>query len=180
MALTVKVDPGTHTIRITKSGYFPIKFSVTTEAGKTYNISRTLIPTNAVTITKAEIKPSEPKVGDTVDLEWGARNNAGAPVRARIKVTFNGQTKTSSEITVSAGSTAGGVIKLGSFTSAKSVSVTVEAQVYVSEHENGAGWYTTDTKTITFTVSERKATITITTSPSGAAVYIDGVYKGTT
>ena len=180
MALTVKVDPGKHTIRITKSGYFPVKFDVTVEAGEICNISTTLIPTNAATLIDIKIRPSEPKVGDTVDLEWSIKNNASEPIRARVRATFNGTTKTSSETTVSAGSIAGGTIRLGTFTSAKTVSVTVEAQVYVINHEKGAGWYTTDRKTITFTVKERKATITITTSPSGASVYIDGRYVGKT
>ena len=180
MALTVEVEPGTHTIKITKNGYFPIKFSVTTEAGKTYNISKTLLPTNAITIINLEIRPSKPKVGDTVYLDWTIKNNTDAPITGKVKATFNSNEKTTPEIPLSAGRSVSGSTTLGSFTSAGTITATVEALVYVEEHENGAGWYTTDKKTITFTVIESKATITISTTPSGAAVYIDGVYKGTT
>jgi len=180
MALTVKLDPGTHTVEIRKDGYFPIKFSITVEAGKTYNVSKTLLPTNALTITGQSINPSEPKVGDTVTLNVTVRNNANTSVRGRVRVTFGGQTRTSSEFTLAAGSTTNVSINLGTFDTAGSVSLTVEAQVYVSEHSNGAGWYTTDKKTLTFTVVERLATVTITTVPSGADVYVDGEYKGRT
>jgi len=179
MALTVKVDPGKHTIRITKSGYFPIKFDVTVEAGKTYNISKTLIPTDALIIEWTRIDPSEPKIGDRVRLHYSIRNRTNINVRGRIKATFDGQTRTY-EFTLSPNRNIVGSVDLGTFNSVKSVTVIAEAQVYVEEHERGAGWYTTDRKTITFTVKERKATITITTSPSGASVYIDGRYVGTT
>jgi len=178
--LTVKVDPGTHTIELRKDGYFPIKFSVTVEAGKTYNISKTLIPTNAITITSISISPTEPKVGDTVQANITVRNNANTSVKGRVVVSFNGQTKTSSEFTLAAGSQNTVSISLGSFDSAKSVTLDIKAQVYVEEHSSGAGWYVTDEKTYTFTVAERKATITITTTPAGVDVYIDGRYVGKT
>jgi hypothetical protein len=180
MALTVKLDPGKHTVVIRKGGYFPIKFDINVEAGKTYNISKTLIPTNAVTVENIRVSPSDPKVGDTVDLTYSLRNKTNQSLRVRSVVKYNGKTTTTSEVTVSPNSPAGVSVRLGSFDTAGSKTVTIEAQVYVSEHENGAGWYTTDEKTYTFTVGEKTATVTITTVPSGADVYIDGEYKGKT
>jgi len=180
MALTVKVDPGKHTIRITKSGYFPIKFDVTVEAGETYNISRTLIPTNAVTIQKIEITPSNPKKGDKVTVKVTVKNNTNMTLSCRLRVWIVGVTIIGNP-TFSLGAKATHTWT-GTWTADRTGSLRLRAaaDVYVNEHEKGAGYYETDSTYIDFTVSERKATITITTTPSGAAVYIDGVYKGTT
>jgi hypothetical protein len=180
MALTVKLDPGKHTVVIRKDGYFPIKFSITVEAGKTYNISKTLISERAITVENISHTPSDPKVGDDVYLKYSLKNNTIQVLKARSVVKYNGKTITTGEVTLNPGVSAGVSVKLGSFDTAGSKTATIEAQVYVSEHENGAGWYTTDSKTYTFTVGEKTATVTIATVPSGASVYIDGEYVGKT
>ena len=180
MALTVKVDPGKHTIRITKPGYFPIKFDITVEAGKTYNISRTLIPTNAVTIQKVEITPSSPKKGDKITVKVTVKNNTSTTLKCRLRVWIVNVTIIGNP-TFSLGAKAT-YTWTGTWTADRtgSLRLRVAVDVHVEEHENGADYYETDSTYKDFTVSERKATITITTSPSGASVYVDGKYVGTT
>jgi len=177
MALTVKVDPGTHTIKITKNGYFPIKFSVNVGAGETKNISKTLIETNRFAIVGHGFPPSA-YVGDTISASVQVKNNSSVSDKAKVVVYYDGKTAETT-VDLSAGQMKSVWFNI-SFSSTGTKTITIKTFVYVSEHENGAGWYETDSTTHTITIKEKKATLTITTSPSGAAVYIDGKYVGTT
>ena len=185
MTLTVKVSPGKHTIKIAKTGYFPIKFDVDVKAGETKNISKTLIETSIIKISSITHSPNSPKVGDTITL-YVTVENISYNVSPTPKVVVEYDSETVEKEGYSMPKRTGDIPPMEtleldiSFDSAGTKTITIKAFVYVEEHENGAGWYLTDTKTYTITVGETTATLNITTVPSGAAVYIDGVYKGTT
>lgn len=179
MPLTVEVDPGTHTIRIERDGYFTIQFDVTVEAGKTYNISRTLIPENAFTIVSITSTPTEPAEGEEVTLTVTVRNNTGQARDCKVSIT-QPDFDFSQEVTIPnvlPGTTVRGTAKFAAPASGK-YDFKVKAMVYVEEHVDGAGWYVTDEKTFTLEVSPKKATIVITTTPPGARIFVDGNFVG--
>ena len=180
MALEVKVDPGTHEIRLEKSGYFPRKFNVTVSAGETKNISRTMIPTNACTIQSVSFNPSAPKVGDSVTATIAVRNNTDVFVKVSVhlKIPDLGVDK----VQISGITAKETHYFYPSFTASKagSYSYTVIVKIYVEEHPDGTGYYQTDKREGTLSVSEEKATLVISTTPSGVSVYVDGQYKGVT
>jgi len=180
MALEVEVDPGTHEIKLEKTGYFPRKFNVTVSAGETKNINRTMIPTNACTIQSVSFNPSAPKVGDTVSATVAVRNNTGESrdVRVLLEISYLDVSK-QQEGAIAANTTRNFVF---SFTASMAGNhpYTVIVKTYVDEHPDGDDYYETDRREGTLPISERKATLVISTTPSGVSVYVDGQYKGVT
>jgi len=180
MTLTVKVSPGEHTIKLVKTGFFTVVKRVTVSAGETKDVSADLVETNRFTITNWEFIPQNPEPNQVITLKVTVRNNSSyASAKAKVQISFEGTTDERETGVISPNNTATVHFMVG-FPTSGTKTVTIKALAYVQDHENGTGWYVTDTKTATVTVKETMATLKISTTPSGAAVYIDGVYKGTT
>jgi len=180
MTLTVKVSPGKHTIKLVKNGYFTVVKEVTVSAGETKDISINLVETNRFTNAGIFIVPSTAKVGENVTIDISVKNTSSYVTdRAKVQITYDGKTDEKMTDPILPGNVKSVRFTI-KFDSAGTKTIDIKFLAYVQDHENGSGWYVTDTATARVTVTEREATINISTTPSGAAVYIDGVYKGTT
>lgn len=134
------IQIGSHTVKLTKSGYNDISKAVTVSSGQTAYVSETLYAQ------KGAISISSSPSGASIYLDGTYKGTAptvlsSIPVGSHtIKLTKSGYNDISKTVTVSAGQTA-----------------------YVSK-----------------TLDTQKGSISVSSNPSGANVYLDGTYQGTT
>jgi len=204
------VSAGSHTIKITKSGYEDYNKKVTVTAGETASISVDLVKqTGSIYVTSipsgADIYLDGSNKGTTPKTI--SKVSAGSHT---IKVTAGGYEDYLKRVTVTAGETASVSVDLVKQTGSIDVtSIPSGATFYLDGSYKGttpktisevsAGSHTIKitksgyedyNKQVTVTAGEKKAvfaelviqtgSIDVTSVPSGASFYLDGSYKGTT
>jgi len=171
--LTLELVEGTHTIRLEKDGYFPLEFTITVEEGKTYDIHKELIPTNAFTVVSITLDKEQPRVGEIVKATITVKNNTNDTRDCQVKLYVGTTLINTVDITsVAPNSTKNADI---TFTAPES-DTTVKAEVYTDVYGE---LKKTDEKSISLAIKVT-VMVTISSEPTGARVYVDGEYKGTT
>ncbi|AXI24711.1 serine/threonine protein kinase [Methanofervidicoccus sp. A16] len=205
--LVLKLDPGNYSVKVTKDGYEGYETEIVEiETGKIAEINVFLKPYG---ILKISSDPSDAEVyingeyrGNTpLELKLDPGNYS-------VKVTKDGYENYETKIEIKTGKTTEVNAVLKPYGILKIYSTPSGAKVYIDGYYKGTtpltvevspGTHTIkikkdgykdysdtvyvssgDSKTINAKLTSKKATLYIRSDPSGAKVYIDGYYKGTT
>ena len=210
------VSAGTHTVKLTLSGYEDYEESVRVYAGQTASITTTMqsIPTTgSISITTTPTGASVYLDGVYKGITPFTLHSVSAGTHT-VKLTLSGYEDYEESVRVYAGQTASITTTMQSIPTTGSISITTTptgASVYLDgvykgitpftlhsvsagthtvkltlsgyeDYEESVRVYAGQTASITTTMQSIPTTgsISITTTPTGASVYLDGVYKGIT
>ena len=200
---------GSHTIKLTKSGYNDVSSTVTVSSDKTSSVSKTL------TVQSGSISVSSNPSGVNIYLDGTYKGTTpttlhNVPIGSHtVKLTKSGYNDVSSTVTVSSGQTSSVSKTLATQTGSISVSSNPSgANVYLDGTSKGTtpttlhnvpiGSHTVkltksgyndvsstvtvssgQTSSVSKTLATQTGSISVSSNPSGAKIYYDGKYMGT-